>query len=332
MLPATRLGVKKAARIAISILNEGGSAVDAVEAAVCSMEDDPIFDSGTGSSLNANGQVEMDAVIMDGSSLRAGGVACVQNIAHPVQLARLVMDKTQHVLLVGAGANEFAQQNGVIAVPSDQLVTKVAQDELHTVNGQFTITVDDLYNRRCTTNTTSSPVVPPVGRVCDDNKVAAAVAGATLVNAGQLARGCDTVGAAAVDRCGNVAFATSTGGITGKMPGRVGDSPLVGAGGYADNEIGAISSTGHGESIIKVCLAHHAITLMRQGLSGQQAIESALDYMCRRVGGCGGLIVVDSRSGTVGHYSTAQRMAWASASLGLLRHGVELTDDFVEPL
>lgn len=312
----SRLGVKSAARNAMRVLLDGGSAVDAVQAAVMAMEDNPVFHAGNGSSLNANGDVEMDAVIMDGRDLNAGAVAGVQNIANPVKLARLVMEKTPHNLLVGAGANEFATQEGIETVPTEQLVTKTSKDELEAVRGKFDVTVNDLYNRRSTpTAQKDDKATEKSGVAADANRV-----------------GCDTVGAVAIDRLGNVAFATSTGGITGKRPGRVGDSPIIGQGGYADNLVGAVSATGHGESIAKVCLSHHAITLMRQGIDGQKAAEESLKNMHERLGSCGGLIVVDCYTGKMAHYCTSERMAWASASRGLLHHGIDRQDDFVEQL
>jgi len=139
----------------------------------------------------------------------------------------------------------------------------------------------------------------------------------------------DTVGAVAVDKFGNVAFATSTGGINAKRPGRVGDSPIIGSGGYADNETGAVSCTGHGESISKVCLAHRIITNIRNGLTPEAAAKEALDYMTLRVKGSGGVIVIDSTGNMAQHFSTS-RMAWASVRGGIMQHGLNPEEVLVE--
>ncbi|XP_076443178.1 isoaspartyl peptidase/L-asparaginase-like [Babylonia areolata] len=291
---ASVAGVKQAARAGHALLRQGGSAVDAVERAVTVLEDDPAFDAGTGSVLNAAGEVEMDAVVMDGGTLRAGGVACVSNIQHPVHLARLVMDKTDHALLVGKGANQFAGQMGVPTVAMETLVTETARAEWQRYM-QYRETVQDLFSNR---------------------------AGLS---------GCDTVGAVAVDVTGNVAFATSTGGITAKRPGRVGDSPIVGAGGYADSQVGAVSSTGHGEAIIRTCLAHRIITLMETGQSPDAASRTALDHMTRRVQGSGGVVVV-SAGGEVGVNFTTQRMAWAWVKDGQVHSGLDAGQHDLEPL
>ncbi|KAJ8308615.1 hypothetical protein KUTeg_013489 [Tegillarca granosa] len=211
-------GVIRAAKTGYATLLDGGSAVDAVENAVKVLEDEPAFDAGTGSVLNSNGEVEMDAVIMDGKTLSAGG--------------------TDHVLLVGNGANQFAEEIGMERVQTEELVTEEGRKEYEHFL-KFKTTVNVLFRNR-------------------DNS------------------GHDTVGTVAMDKNGNVAFGTSTGGITAKRPGRVGDSPIIGSGGYADNVSGAVSTTGHGESIMKVCLARHVTYLMEQGMSAQEASEKAL--------------------------------------------------------
>ncbi|KAL8572559.1 hypothetical protein ACOMHN_040463 [Nucella lapillus] len=291
---ASVAGVMRAARAAHALLVQGQSAVDAVVTAVTSLEDDPAFDAGTGSVLNAAGEVEMDAVVMEGASLKAGGVACVSNIHNPVQLARLVMDKTDHALLVGKGANQFAEQMGVPTVATETLVTESARAEWKSYT-QYRETINDLFSNR------GGP------------------------------SGCDTVGAVALDVTGNVAFATSTGGITAKRPGRVGDSPIVGAGGYADSQVGAVSSTGHGEAIIRTCLAHRIITYMETGQSPDAASQRALDHMTRRVQGSGGVVVVSAK-GEVGVNFSTQRMAWAFIKEGRLHFGLDAGQHDVELL
>ncbi|CAC5357271.1 ASRGL1 [Mytilus coruscus] len=284
-------GVKVAAQIGYKILQKGGSAVDAVEAAVRSLEDDPAFDAGTGSVLNTDGEVEMDAVLMDGKDLKCGSVACIQNIKNPISVARLVMDKTDHVLLVGNGANKFAEQMGVESVETKQLVTEEAIREWEQYV-KFKVTVNTLFKQR-----------NPIGH--------------------------DTVGAVAIDTSGNVAFGTSTGGITAKMPGRVGDSPIIGSGGYADNNSGAVSTTGHGESILKVCLAKNITTLLEQGKSVQEAAEESLSAMATRVQGSGGVVVVD-KHGNVGKHFTTERMAWSWIKDNQLNYGLNPSEHFTE--
>ncbi|KAL3874959.1 hypothetical protein ACJMK2_037906 [Sinanodonta woodiana] len=247
----------------------------------------------TGSVLNSNGEVEMDAMIMDGETLKAGCVACVQNIKNPIDLARFVMDKTQHVLLVGKGANQFAEEVGIQTLPMSELVTDEAIREFESFK-QYGNAVHQLFGKR-------------------------------------IGLGHDTVGAVALDISGNVACGTSTGGITAKRPGRVGDSPVVGNGGYADNEVGAVSCTGHGESIMKVCLAHSVISYMKQGMTAQEAVESALMKMNQRVNGHGGVIVV-SKNGDIGKYFTTPRMTWALVKDDKLHFGIEDGEDNCEEI
>jgi len=235
----------------------------------------------------------MDAIIMDGKTLKSGAVAGVQCIKNPVSLARKVMDVTPHSLLVGAGANKFAEKMGIKRVRMEDLVTPAAVHELATYK-QYNLTVSELFNRpEAATKGNAHPLVSALS-------------------------GHDTVGAVALDSLGNMAAATSTGGITAKMAGRVGDSPLIGCGAYADNLVGGVSCTGHGESIMKVTLARSVNNLMEMcGLPAREAAEAALDRMRTRVGGCGGCIVI-TPSGSVAHAFTTPRMAWATYSNGAL--------------
>ncbi|XP_060077111.1 isoaspartyl peptidase/L-asparaginase-like [Ylistrum balloti] len=290
-------GVQVAAKAGYDVLRIGRSAVDAVEVAIMSMEDDPVFDAGVGSVLNADGEVEMDAVIMNGSNLKSGAVACVQNIKNPISLARAVMEKTDHTLIVGKGANRFAQEVGAVVLPTDQLVTKTARKEWEELM-KFRTTVTTLFSQR----------YPPTDHVN---------------------QGHDTVGVVALDTQGNIAFGTSTGGITAKRPGRVGDSPIIGAGGYADNMTGGVSTTGHGESIAKVCLASHINHLMERGMDPQTASETALSFMAVRVQGSGGVVVLNN-CGNPGKYFTTERMAWAWIKDDILHYGLNPGEDFSE--
>lgn len=200
------LGVKLSANIGYGILKNGGSVVDAVEAAVKSMELDESFNAGYGSVLNLDGEVEMDASIMIGSNLSAGAVTIVKDIAHPITLARLVMEKTPHVLLAGHGANKFAREQGIETLPEGTLVSKYALEALE----DFKKTGD---NRT------------EIG----------------AKNIGEVG----TVGAVAIDSEGRLAAATSTGGINGKMVGRSSDTSMIGSGTYADDLFGAVSTTGN---------------------------------------------------------------------------------------
>ncbi|XP_062595489.1 isoaspartyl peptidase/L-asparaginase-like [Saccostrea cucullata] len=297
-------GVCSAARAGYGVLKRGGTAVDAVEAAVLVMEDCPAFDAGTGSVLNTKGEVEMDSVIMDGRQLQCGSVACVQNIKNPVSLARAVMEKTDHTLLVGQGANEFAEEIGIHTVPTDSLVTEDAREEWRHFM-KFKTTVNALFRNRAEETPVDSSVCDTIGH--------------------------DTVGAVALDKFGNTAAATSTGGITAKRPGRVGDSPIVGSGAYADNDSGAVSTTGHGESITKVCLAREVTHRIEEGMSAQEASEAALQKMNRRVQGSGGVVAV-SKGGDIGKHFTTERMAWAWIKAGKLHYGLNSGEDFVEDI
>ncbi|KAF6731549.1 Isoaspartyl peptidase/L-asparaginase [Oryzias melastigma] len=275
-------GVKTAARKGFVVLRNGGSALDAVEAAVKSLEDNTVFNAGHGATLNIDGEVELDAIIMDGRTLNCGAVSSVKNIANPVSLARAVMEKTSHIMLTGKGANLFAESVGFSTVPTDTLVSEFERKEWERHKTYVTGVLEDF-------NT-------------------------------QWAH--DTVGAVAVDSSGNVACATSTGGIRNKMVGRVGDSPVIGCGAYADNFSGAVSCTGHGESILKVTLAKLILSHVEQGESVADASQLALQYMGERVQGAGGAITV-SPSGKWAATFTTQRMAWAAAENDVLWSGLD---------
>jgi beta-aspartyl-peptidase (threonine type) len=248
-------GLESALRAGFAILERGGSSLDAVEAAVTALEDDPLFNAGRGSVLAANGQHELDASIMDGRDLRAGAVTGVRYVRNPVQLARLVMDRSPHVILAGPGADDFAVAQGLAAVPNDYFSTERRRLEL------------DRYLRD-----ESEP-----GRE--------ALLG--------------TVGAVALDRQGNLAAATSTGGMTGKRWGRIGDSPIIGAGTYAANDCCAVSATGHGEYFIRAAVAHEIASLVRyRGLDVSAAADEVVLRQLVQLGGSGGVIAV-GRDGTI---------------------------------
>lgn len=228
-----RQGCLRAVEAAASVLIAGGSAVAAVEAAVRVLEDDPTFNAGRGSVLNAAGQVECDAAIMDGSDLSVGGVAAVRTLRNPISVARRMLPE-QPVLLVGEGAEAFAREQGAEFCAPEDLIPPAAGDP-----------------------------------------------------------GCDTVGCVALDRRGDIAAGTSTGGLKGCAVGRVGDSPLPGCGLYADNDIGGVALSGEGESIIRTTLAARLIQALETDRPGP-AIDHALAVL-DRVGGEAGLIVIDHR-------------------------------------
>jgi L-asparaginase / beta-aspartyl-peptidase len=268
-------GVEDAVGSGWKVLKGGGKALDAVVAAVNSLEDNPVFDAGVGSVLTEEGTVEMDAMIMDGATLNAGSVAGLRDIRHPVDLARIVMEKTPHVLMIGEGANRLAEKYKVERLPQDKLITEEARREL----------AEWLEKKKSSAN------------------------------------GHDTVGAVALDHLGNIAAATSTGGTTGKLVGRVGDVPIIGCGGYADNMIGGSSSTGHGESIIKVNLAKLVLNHIEAGTPVQQATDKALAYMKDRVSGTGGVIALDKK-GNTGHSHTTPHMVWATSADGKVESNI----------
>ncbi|GAB1601442.1 isoaspartyl peptidase/L-asparaginase-like [Argonauta hians] len=285
-------GVKHAACLAFKKLQQNASSTEAVVTAITSLEDNPVFDAGTGSVLNSIGEIEMDAMIMEGCSLNSGAVACVQNIANPIQLAQIVMEKSDHVLLVGKGANAFAEDHDLHTVPTESLITETARKEWNTYM-EFKSTIKSLF------------------KSSNQNE------------------GHNTVGAIALDKFGNLACGTSTGGITAKTSGRVGDTPIIGSGGYADNDIGAVSTTGHGEAISKVCLAKHIIHLMEQGLDPDAAAQEAITFMLKRVNGCGGVIVLNKAGQVAVNFST-ERMAWAWINESSLHYGLNPAEHFTE--
>jgi beta-aspartyl-peptidase (threonine type) len=257
-LEAHNAGCTRAAEAGAKILEDGGTALEAVEAAVRVLEDDPTFNAGYGSALNSEGEVEMDAAIMEGSELRVGGIASIRGVRHPISVARAVM-KTKHALLAGEGARHFAEESGCEVCEPEEMIDGDVRAE---------------WERDLTLH------------------------------------GSDTVGCVALDIYGNFAVGTSTGGLMHKMPGRIGDSPLVGLGLYADNNGGAVSMTGDGESIMRLALAHRIVQAMCNGADADSAAEEAIAVMARRVGGEAGCIVLD-RQGRIGVSHNADNLAHA---------------------
>jgi beta-aspartyl-peptidase (threonine type) len=258
-----RAGLERALKAGFEILKKGGSSLDAVEAAVRVLEDDPLFNAGKGAVFTDAGTNELDAAIMDGKNLAAGAVANLRHIRNPISLARMVMEKSKHVLMTGDGAEKFAKENGVELVDQKYFFTQERWDALQKLKAaekgggsdgkQFIITDHDRHG---------------------------------------------TVGAVALDQNGDLAAATSTGGTTNKKAGRVGDSPIIGSGTYANNRTCAVSGTGDGEYFIRTVVAHDISALMEyRGMKLPEAAQTVLDKVAK-LGGTGGLIAID-REGNV---------------------------------
>ncbi|HYL67774.1 MAG TPA: isoaspartyl peptidase/L-asparaginase [Candidatus Limnocylindria bacterium] len=229
-----RAGIRRALELGWKILNAGGRAIEAVEAAIVSLEDDPTFDAGIGSHLNRDGRVQLDAIMMDGATLKAGSVAAVERIRNPIRLARHVLEKSEHMMLVGPGAELFAAENGIALCDPEDLI----------IDSERTAW------RRC----------------LEDSHAAEH----------HLGHEFGTVGAVALDVDGHLFAGTSTGGTCCKLPGRVGDSPLIGCGCYADAEAGGVSCTGHGEGIMKIVMAKMATDLLSTPPSSRRTSRSKL--------------------------------------------------------
>jgi beta-aspartyl-peptidase (threonine type) len=268
-------GTRRAAEAGLRVLVQGGSALDAAQAAAVVLEDDPNFNAGTGAALTSAGEAELDASCMDGTSLRAGAVACVKTVKNPILLARRVCDDTPHVLICAHGAEAFARECGIPEVPNALLVTPRQLErwqELHAL--------------------------------------------AQREGADAVRQKLGTIGAVAVDAKGRLAACTSTGGTMYKRPGRVGDTPIVGAGTYAVDHEGAASSTGLGEAIVKVTMARAACVRIREGASPREAALGAVGLLRERAQGEGGIIVVGP-DGRLGWAYNTPRMSRALIRSGM---------------
>lgn len=266
---------QSAAALGQALLAEGRTAVDAVEAAVRILEDSPVLDAGTGSYLNAAGEVEMDAMMMDGCDLNIGAVAAVRRIKNPISLARRVMEESEHNLMVGSGAEGFADSIGFPRCAEDELLVGPELERFLALQAHEAYKTVEIFNQP-----------------------------------GAMG---DTVGAVALDKYGNLAAATSTGGTRKKLPGRVGDSPLVGSGAYADNMSAAVSATGYGEALMKIVISKRVCDLVEAGMSTNEACTSAIELLERRVSGLGGLIAIDTR-GNIGFEFNTDAMPHAFAT------------------
>jgi beta-aspartyl-peptidase (threonine type) len=272
-------GLEAALRAGYAAMEAGGASLDAVVAAVKVLEDDPLFNAGRGSVMAANGQHELDASIMDGRDLRAGSVTGVQHVRNPVELARLVMDRSPHVMLAGPGADEFAVEAGLRPVPNEYFATERRRLELERHLRGEADTGDE------------------------------AVLG--------------TVGAVALDAQGNLAAATSTGGMTGKKWGRVGDSPIIGAGTYAANDCCAVSATGHGEYFIRAAVAHEIASLVRyRGMGVVEAADEVVMKQLVKLGGSGGVIAVGRDGSIAMPFNSPGMLRGAMDSRGRLETGI----------
>ncbi|MCS6988764.1 MAG: isoaspartyl peptidase/L-asparaginase [Chloroherpetonaceae bacterium] len=244
-----RQALAQAVEKGYAILERGGSSLDAVQAVVETLEDDSLFNAGKGAVFNSDGKIELDAAIMDGATLRAGAVAALRHVKNPIRLARAVMEKSEHVLLIGDGAERFAKERGIELVDESYFFTEARWQALQKAKARESLTEKEKHG---------------------------------------------TVGAVALDQFGNLAAATSTGGMTNKKFGRIGDSPIIGAGTYADNETCAVSATGHGEYFIRAVVAHDIAALMRyKRLSLQEAAEEVVMRKLVKLGGVGGVIAID---------------------------------------
>jgi len=284
---ACKSGCERALGAGWTLLARGGSALDAIEAAIMILEDDPVFDAGYGSHLNMDGRVECDAIVMNGATLRSGAAATLQRVKNPIQLARKILESCPHMMLVAEGAERFAKEQGIILCKPEELVSEAEQE---------------------------------AWMKCKEDKHAA-----------EHHRGHEqgTVGAVAIDRDGRLFAATSTGGTCCKLPGRVGDSPLIGCGCYADSEAGGVSCTGYGEAIMKIVMAKTAVDLLRSRVtcvdpaaaadvcelsSADLAAREAVHLLGKRTHATGGLILLD-RHGNPGFAFNTPRMAYGYVAM-----------------
>jgi L-asparaginase / beta-aspartyl-peptidase len=343
-IAAHERGIAAALTAGWSALSRGGTAVDAVEAAVTIMEDDDTFDAGRGSFLTRDGRVQLDALLMNGADLRTGGVACVERLRNPIQAARLVLDKSPHVYFVGTGAERFATQHGMSLVDNTELIVPRERDRLMAFQQAEAAGHPDTTfsgNSPESVLSTGAPTTPVISTgakrsgeipafaldATTETSLEAEVSQAlpeTLRIDDPTLHSHDTVGAVALDQFGNIAAGTSTGGTLSKAPGRVGDSSLIGCGCYADNLSAAVSLTGWGEPIMKLVLGKWAVDRVASGSTPQAAASEAIAYLYQRLGGHGGIILLGP-DGRIGIAHNTPRMAWGIATaegqqLGITRN------------
>ncbi|UYP45041.1 hypothetical protein NEF87_001326 [Candidatus Lokiarchaeum ossiferum] len=267
-------GVRAACKLAYDFLEDGTSAIDAAEACVRLMEQDPTFDAGKGSFVNQLGEVEMDAIIAT-DEYRIGSVCGIQNVFHPISVARKIMDTTKHVMLVGEGANIFAREQQIPECnPEDLLVGRELQ-RYHAIKEMKHFEPKEAFGSYQKTN------------------------------------GMGTVGCVCLDKSHNIAIAVSTGGTPFKRPGRVGDTPLWGSGGYVES-IGGVAATGYGEDLMRVMISRQSIDFIRKGYSPQEAADLAITLLGEKVNGLGGIIILNEKG--IGFSFNTPRMAYAFRS------------------
>ena len=290
MRAAHEAGIRAALHRGYALLARGAPALEAVTAAISALEDDETFDAGRGAFLTRDGRVQLDALLMDGATLQAGGVACVERLRNPIRAARLVLERSPHVYFVGPGAEAFAASQGMPLIENRELVVERELGNLHAAQQREQAGLPD------ETFAGAGPGSPNIPSH-------------------------DTVGALALDRRGNLAAGTSTGGTLNKAPGRVGDSSLIGCGCYADNQSAAASLTGWGEPIMKLVLGKWAVDRVAAGTTPQDTATEAIQYLFRRLGGHGGIILLD-RQGRAGLAHNTPGMAWGMATPEELRAGL----------
>src|SRR5437879_2103143 len=283
MVEAHLNGVRNAITAGWRVLERGRSALDAVEEAVVVMEDHETFDAGRGSFLSREAKVQLDALIMDGATLRAGGVGCVEHLRNPIRAARKILSESPHVYFVAEGAERFAREHGIPLCKNEDLIIPREIKRLREFQARMAEEKPDLF-------------APTISH--------------------------DTVGTIALDRDGNLAAATSTGGTLNKAPGRLGDSSLIGCGCYADNQSGAASTTGWGEPIMKLVLAKWTADRIAAGNLPEWSAQEAMNYLKQRVNGHGGMMVLN-REGHIGISHNTPRMAWAYRTVKKQESGIE---------
>ena len=264
---ASRKVLEESLRKGFKVLQDGGSSLDAVSAAIVVLEDSPLFNAGRGAVLTAAGTVELDASIMDGSNLKAGAAAGVQGVRNPIHLARAIMDKSPHVMLTGKGAEDFARMQKLPFEPAGYFIIPERVEQLKKA-------------KAAAKKEASAKSVPTAFKV-------------------------GTVGAVALDRQGHLAAGTSTGGMTNKRAGRVGDSPVIGAGTYAEDNVVAVSCTGHGEFFIRAAVAYDVAARMKyQNVTVETATGEIINVKLPKLGGEGGLIALDAKGNIATPYNT----------------------------
>ncbi|CAL8139216.1 unnamed protein product [Orchesella dallaii] len=285
-----RIGMVASIRAGFQVLLDTDNPMDAVEAAIHVLESSPAFNAGYGSVLTENGEIEMDAIVINGTDLTAGAVGAMKHVLHPISVARFVMNSTEHVFLVGEFAEKFAESRGIPLVPTSELIA-------NSTGGKMGV---------------KSHLGRKIRSSYDD---------------------VGTVGAVAINSKGNIVAGTSTGGLTGKMEGRVGDAPLVGSGTLADDDVAGISATGDGEAFIRWRVASRVASLIEQGVNASEAILTVLNGMTNKIPGTSGGCIAITKDGEIGFQWNSEHLAWAyvKGSNMTIHYGVEKGEDQTTP-